>query len=417
MVAVADSDSYLKWGAATLAALPSGAAREVMLVRTRELPSPAQRASALRGTPFAADAVTVVPVAELASRVAELRPDAVLVATRGPQARVLLRELAALDPRPVLVTGLPGISIPATRKALFFRAQSDLFVVHSHHEVEEFRRLAAVHGWDHRIALAGLPFARAAHGAGGGGADLVFAVQSLVPASREDRRAVARMLIRAAEADASRRVVVKVRAVAGERQTHEETHPIPALIAQELAGRAAPGNLVISADAMSAALATAEGLVTVSSTAALEAIGRGVPVIALDTFGVAPELINPVFLDSGLLAGEEDVVARRFRHPDPAWRARHYFHPASDDDLVAQLEELVAARRAGALPARRPLPAAGGALRRRWQRERAFGRGAGPAGMLALALGHPARLAVVAARRVTLPVRRALAARRGQVTP
>lgn len=375
MVAVADSDSYLKWGAATLAALPPGAARDVMLVRTRELPSPAQRASALRGTPFAADAVPVVAVAQLASRVAELRPDAVLVATRGPQARVLLRELAALDPRPVLMTGLPGISIPATRKALFFRAQSDLFVVHSHHEVEEFRRLAAVHGWDHRIALAGLPFARAAHGAGTG-TDLVFAVQSLVPASREDRRAVARMLIRAAEADASRRVVVKVRAVAGERQTHEETHPIPTLIARELAGRAAPGNLVISADAMSAALATAEGLVTVSSTAALEAIGRGVPLIALDTFGVAPELINPVFLDSGLLAGEEEVVARRFRHPDPAWRARHYFHPASDDDLVAQLEGLVAERRAGALPARRPLPTAGGALRRRWQRERAFGAAA-----------------------------------------
>lgn len=352
-----------------------------------------------------------VPILELAAEVAAERPDVVLVATRGPQARVILRELARLDPRPVLVSGLPGISVPATRKALYFRHQADLFVIHSHREVREFRALAARNGWSRSIALASLPFAGGdgiPEPAEPGGTDLVFAVQSIVPAEPAERRRIARMLLRAAEACPERRVVVKVRAVAGERQTHDEAHPIPELIAAELAadGRPMPSNLVISSGSMAAALDTAEGLVTVSSTAAIEAIARGIPVIALDTFGVSDALINPVFTGSGLFAGEDDVVGRRFRHPSPRWLYDDYFHPVGDDDLHQRIAELVAARRAGELPPREALPVAGGAMRLRWQRGRAFpGSERSIRGVMVAAVGHPARAVVVVSRKLTKPIR------------
>ncbi|MCS0500568.1 hypothetical protein NUH29_13525 [Protaetiibacter sp. 10F1B-8-1] len=390
--------------------------RTVLLVRTPALPSPGQRAAALLGTGFDPDDVETVALGELADRVAALAPDVVLVATRGPQARVLLRELGALHPRPVLVSGMPGISIPATRKALFFRAQAELFVVHSHREVREFAELSRAHGWDHRVTLAALPFARPGRVAAAEGTDLVFAVQSLVPAALEQRREVARMLLAAAAADPGRRVVVKVRARPGERQTHDERHPIPELVSEEAAGSTAPANLLVSDASMAAALDGAEGLVTVSSTAAVEAIARGVPVIALSSFGVADELINIVFVGSGLFGGADDVIARRFRHPEPGWLTANYFHPPGDDRLWSDVAELVAARRRGESPARSALPVAGGRMRLRWQRVRAFpGSGRGVADAAVLAVGVPAHAVLTGIRRAAAAIRR----RRGdaQVVP
>ena len=92
-----------------------------------------------------------------------LRPDAVLIAARGPLARVLARLVAELSPRPVIVTGLPGISIPATSRALQFRAQCDLFVLHSTREMREFAALAADRaGWRSASPSSRLPFAAVA---------------------------------------------------------------------------------------------------------------------------------------------------------------------------------------------------------------------------------------------------------------
>ncbi|MES1169218.1 MAG: DUF6716 putative glycosyltransferase, partial [Leifsonia sp.] len=296
-----------------------------------------------------------------------------------------------------IVTGLPGISIPATRKALAFRRQADLFVLHSRREVREFTRLSREHGWTHRFALATLPFIER-HEASGG-TDLVFAAQAVVPRDPDERRRVLALLIAAAAADPSRRVVIKVRGLTGEAQTHAEHVSYPELL-QEV--DRAPDNLVVSSASMSAALDEAEGLVTVSSTAAIEAIARGIPVIALDVFGVSDELINPVFEGSGLFGGAAAVLRREFRHPEPSWRDDNYFHAAHDDDVAVQLEALVAARCQGVLPAREPARKLGGALRLAWDRKRAFGEvDRSIAGAVAVAVGTPARATVIAARKAT----------------
>lgn len=398
ILALADSDSYVKWGAALIGSLPPQWERELLVVESTIVVSEAQLDAALAGSGIVA-AGRVAP-ADVVARVAERAPDVVLAATAGPIARILMRMLATLEPRPVLVAGLPGISIPPTRKALQYRRQADLVVLHSRREVREFTELAASTGGDHRFALATLPFAdrRSASGT-----DLVFAAQAIVPATREDRLEVARMLRDAARADPDRRVVVKVRAVPGEHQTHPERDAYPDLL--ETLGDV-PANLVVSAAPMGEALDTAEGLVTVSSTAAVEAIARGVPVIALDTFGVSRELINPVFVGSGLFGGAAAVIARECRHPDAGWLEDNYFHAAEDADWSAQVAALVAARRAGELAPRVLTTAPGGRLRAAWDRRIAFG----PAdrswgGRLALVVGVPLRAVVRLARQVRAGLR------------
>ena len=62
-------------------------------------------------------------------------------------------------------------------------------------------------------------------------------------------------------------------------------------------------------------LERAAALVTVSSTAVLEAVASGVPAVVIDEFGVAPKLINTVFEGSGLFGGAEAVAGWDARHP------------------------------------------------------------------------------------------------------
>lgn len=400
IVAVADTDSYVKWAAALIGGLTEWDASLVVL-DTPLVVSDAQLAASLSGSGLTPAQVSRVSWDRLAASVSGA--DAVLLAARGPLVRVLAREFAGLSPRPVLVTGLPGISIPATRKAIAYRTQCDLFVLHSHRECRDFDALARERGMPQRFALATLPFARGGIAPGPRGTDLVFAGQAKVPAERADRDRIARLLRRAAEADPTRRVVVKLRAGAGEHQTHIERDTYPDLLA-ELGPL--PPNLVTTTVPMGKALDTAEGLVTVSSTAAIEAVGRGIPVIALDMFGVAPELINEVLAEAGLLGGEEDVIARRFRTPDAAWQEDNYFHDAAADDWDARLGRLIEAREAGLLPPRTPLARRGGTLRDAWERRTALGaHDRSVSGALALAIGVPARAALRGARRVRTAAR------------
>jgi hypothetical protein len=396
-LALVDSDSYVKWGAALLGQLPDQWRRELALVSTPAAPSAAQLAAALEGSGIDPAQVSSLSLDALAQRVRDHLPDVVIVAMRGPAASVVLRMLSSLRRRPVLVSGLPGISIPATGKALLFRGQADLMVLHSKRELREFAELAGSRGWDHRFALATLPFIDRRPVAGG--SDIVFAVQAIVPAALEDRERMLDLLIETAGRNPTRRVVVKVRAVAGESQTHAEANSYPDLLE---ARSAVPVNLVVASGPMSDALEKAAALVTVSSTAAIEAIGRGVPVLAVDEFGVSPRLINVVFEGSGLFGGAEDLAALRFAHPRPEWLDDNYFHDDSDSDWTGELDALLAQRDAVGLPHRPSLRGrAGGTLRLAWERKRAFGdEDTSRVGAVALAVGLPLRRAALVAQRL-----------------
>jgi hypothetical protein len=401
IVAVADSDSYVKWAASLLAGW-DGIEPTLLLLETPLLVSDAQKTSALSATGFPEDRVRQVSFDDLPQAVVDADADVVLLAGRGPLVRLVARELARLEPRPVLISGLPGIGIPARAAALKYRAQCDLFVVHSRREREAFGERAEAVGIGIRLGLTRLPFADARPVAGGD--DLVFAAQAIVPREREDRVRVSALLVDAARADAGRRVVVKLRSAAGEKETHAEKHRYPDLI--EALGPV-PDNLVISYAPMSEALETAQGLLTVSSTAAIEAAGRGVPVIALDTFGISRPMLNEVFADSGMLAGEKAVIDRDFHAPDPAWLRDNYFHAPEDDDLDERVRELVVLRRAGALAPLAAPSARGGGLRLAWDRRRVLGDAdTSVAGRVALVVGTPLRLALVARNRLRTALRR-----------
>ena len=205
----------------------------------------------------------------------------------------------------------------------------------------------------HRFGLARLPFlppgppAAADPPADG---PLVFAAQAKVPVRREEREQILLALAQAGPA------VVKLRALSTEWQTHHEPWPYPQLYAGLVqAGRVAPDALHFAAGSMTEALAGARGLVTVSSTAALEAMALGLPVLTLSDFGVSEEMINTVFAGSGCLGTLADLAAGRPATADPAWTAANYFHPPADNTWLDEISDRVAAR-----GGRRPAGAASG---------------------------------------------------------
>ncbi|WP_341955182.1 DUF6716 putative glycosyltransferase [Microbacterium sp. LWH13-1.2] len=435
VVAIADADSFVKWSASLLGSVP-GIRPHLLLVKTPLTASVEQQRTALTRTGMLSDDVTRIGFAQAAAWLEGQRPDVVLLAGRGPFVRLMGRLVDTLSHRPVIVAGLPGMAIPAQRGALEYRRHADLLVVHSHREERAFAELGRRIGVQVPTALATLPFARSrsrmlsadrarvlsADQAGTSGTlvaerptpsepqperpvrmpatDIVFAAQALVPVGRDDRAEIAATLVRAAEADPHRRVVVKLRSRPGESETHLERDPYLELLPTRL-----PDNLVVSYSSMAAALSTAAGLVTVSSTAAVEAVALGVPVIALDSFGVSKSLLNTVFVGSGLLGGRNEVVAGRFRHPHPDWLRDNYFHPSVESTWWEHVEQLVALRRAGALPARRVPAARGGAMHEAWHRASVLGsedRTLG--GAAALAIGAPATKAIAALRRGRAPI-------------
>jgi hypothetical protein len=157
----------------------------------------------------------------------------------------------------------------------------------------------------------------------------------------------------AATAGAGYDVVVKLRARAGERQTHNEAHPFDALWDAEH-GRLGHGRdtLRFVDGPMAEWLDDGTALVTVSSTAALESLALGMPTVLLDDFGVSDELLNSPFAGSGCLASLHDlpaVLGSGGPVPDATWLEENYLHSASSD-LPETVRELAARHSQGSLP-------------------------------------------------------------------
>ena len=392
-----DSDSYVKWGAALASRLPPSWHVRLVVARGSAEPSPRQVSEAVAGTAIDACAVERVGLDDVRKILTTWRPDVLVTAARGLAVQTVIELAVANRPdRPVIVSGLPGIALPVLPYGLGFRRSVDLFVLHSHREVRAFTEASRSLAIPHRYALARLPFLPeplAAQGPAplpGAPRDrIVFAAQALVPESRQERLRMVEALVRTARAHPTLEVVVKVRGTDGEPQTHADQHPYPDLL-RELD---VPANLVVESGPMAAHLERAVGLVTISSTALLEAVASGVPVIALTDFGVEARQINLVFEDSGLLHDSDELVAARFHHPTDAWRADNYFHSPADDTWMDELTDLLETRARDGLP---PYPTAPDGVRKRvtmfFYRHQAFAGDAGPVarvverGVIALAL-------------------------------
>ncbi|WP_062518257.1 DUF6716 putative glycosyltransferase [Demequina gelatinilytica] len=354
---VADSDSYLKWGVGRLLEASDRWDCELVVVASAVTPSASQVEAAVAGR---IETPATVSIVDLERRLRADPPEILVLACRGDLIALLLEDrLRGTCAARVIVAGIPGVWLPPTELGLTLRRSVDLMVVHSH--VERDAVDALLPRTELRatgLASLAIPDIVRAEGANA----VVFAPQALVPAAREDRRRLLAALVDLARSRPDLSVVVKTRGAVGEAQTHRDDQPYEELLAE--AGDV-PTNLAVETGPMTEHLARAVGFVTVSSTAALEAVAAGVPSLCIADFGVGPATLTTAFEGSGLLGSLEDLRAGAFREPDAAWLARSYFHPVDDNDWMNQVDALAQEPRAGAA---RELPRAGlrTRVRRRW---------------------------------------------------
>ncbi|MEU8433795.1 DUF6716 putative glycosyltransferase [Streptomyces sp. NPDC029216] len=362
---LADSDTRWKWGALTARRLaPSDHSRghriTGYLLRGRATPTARQlgEVGAGGGGGGTDPAPVEVTCAEFLAELGRERYDVVVLALVGGAVQAVLHGARALWPepsaRPVFVTGYVGVVYEKLADGLLLRHGADLVLANSRHDAERFRAVYAGVGADPgAVTETALPFLAGAPYAPAGTRThrVVFAVQPSVPESRADRTYLLGRAAGHARLHPDREVLVKLRSRPGEHTTHLEEHPYQRL-AERLPG-GLPPNCRLVYGHMGEVLDTTDLLVTVSSTAALESLHRGIPTAVLTDLGIRESLGNQHFLGSGCLASWNQLDAGLLPQPDPAWLSSHGVPGArrSAGPAVAREREPVAPSPTGREPA------------------------------------------------------------------
>lgn len=357
ILSVSDSESYLKWATQLLSTLPDVEGR-VFLIDSPILPTDEQIASAVAGTDWQHREIPVISRTDLAQIIADHSPDIVLGAATGPiVAQVFLTAHTRAD-RPALVSGLPGMGLPASRKGMNYRRLMDAFIAHSTAEVAAYTEASTAAQVPCEVLLARLPMLRSTsvpqvRDSARIPQSLIFAPQAKVPQSAEDRTAIVAALADFAHRHPESRTVIKLRSRPGEFETHHEQHSYVEIL-DELREQGRPGadRVEFGFGPLDEFLVPGAGLVTVSSTAALESIDRGIPTLLISDFGFSAELLNEVFADSDATGTLAEVAAGSIGFPSPEWLVRNYFHPVTGA-LRRHLGLLALRARTGQLPNRR----------------------------------------------------------------
>ncbi|MFE2164711.1 DUF6716 putative glycosyltransferase [Streptomyces sp. NPDC059447] len=356
---LADSDTRWKWGALTARRLvPDDHDLTGYLLRGRATPTARQ----LGEVGVRADRLSEVTCAEFLAEIERERHDVIVLALVGGAVQAVLHGARALWPdparRPVFVTGYVGVVYEKLADGLLLRHGADLVLANSRHDAERFRAVYEGVGADAAAVtetalpfLGGAPYERA----GSRAHTVVFAVQPSVPDSRADRAYLLERAAGHARLHPEREVLIKLRSKPGEHTTHLEEQPYQRL-AERIPG-GLPANCRLVYGNMGEVLDGTDLLVTVSSTAALESLHRGVPTAVLTDLGIREALGNHHFLGSGCLASWDQLDAGLLPQGDPDWLRSQGVRPPADPAGGTPYDAYAAARdRLAALLAEPALP-------------------------------------------------------------
>ncbi|MGX2995060.1 DUF6716 putative glycosyltransferase [Streptomyces sp. JNUCC 64] len=343
---LADSDTRWKWGALTAHRLVPGGRVDGHLLRGRSTPT-ARQLGETDGSGARADSLTEVTTAGFLDAMARTRYDVVVLALVGGGVQAVLHGLThawrGRERRPVVVTGYVGVVYEKLTDGLLLRHGADLVLANCRADAERFRAVYEGVGADpSAVVEVALPFLDGAPHRPADPYTVVFAAQPSVPAGRAERAYLLDRLVRHALRHPAREVVLKLRSRPGEHTTHIEELPYQRLVR----GRRLPDNLRLVYGPMGEVLDRADLLVTVSSTAALEALHRGVPTGVLTDLGVREALGNHHFVGSGCLTSWDELDAGRTPVSDREWTARQGVapdaYPHAYDTARARVAELLA---------------------------------------------------------------------------
>ncbi|MEO6471578.1 MAG: DUF6716 putative glycosyltransferase, partial [Aeromicrobium sp.] len=338
---IAAFDSQLKWCAGIRDELEArGFACRAVVPDLRSALSDRQ----IRDAGF--ESVTHLPWDELLTEA--LASDVVVCSLTGPITQRLTTQISQTSRLhggvgPILVVGWVGIIIEKITAGYLDRCGSDLIAVNSAQDLTHFSNAAAKLGIPgDNLVLTGLPFlsSEPLPARSGSIGTVLYADQPTVPAAEVERRYVYRKLMDYARAHPDREVLLKPRHRPDEDTFHRMRHHPEDV----LAGEALPANFHIDYTPINEMLPKVDLLLTMSSTACLEAIDHGSRVALVLDLGIHERYGNHVFLDSGLLRTFDQIAADDIGEPSKEWHASWFAgrdRPANQI-IADRIEELLA---------------------------------------------------------------------------
>jgi hypothetical protein len=323
-ILVAAFDSQLKWAETIRQSLELRGFACRMIV-----PSDLRHAiSDLQLADHSGGAIAYLPWTDLVSE--SLNVDVVVLSLHGPLVGRFCHDLFdAVDLTgglpPVTISGWVGVIIEKIIAGYLERYATDLVAVNSRSDLATFEAVArSLQLPTDNLLLSGLPLLSRDHHQVRLDAQIktvMFADQPTVPHTRQDRLYLYQRLMAYAMAHPDRQVVLKPRHRIREDTFHRmKFHPEVLLSDVQR-----PPNFSIDYTPISDRLADLDLMLTVSSTAALEAVGAGVRTALVADLGVREQLGNHIFLDSGLLRTFDQLEKDDIGVPIESWVEDYFF--------------------------------------------------------------------------------------------
>lgn len=259
----------------------------------------------------------------------------------------------ALAHRPVIVAGFVGVNYENRIGSVAARRLADIILANSDHERQFFEDVAEQLGLAQpRFVTGGLGLIDSTHTGverrpTDGPIRVLYAAQPTVPRTKMEKVYLLLKLRELAVRQPEWTVVVKPRHRPEEETFHRDDHQLEPLFAEFFHAEDVPANFRFDYRTITRQLEETDLLLTVSSTAALEAYARGVGFGILTDFGIKEPYGASFFGDSGALTSFAQLIDGRVPVVDPGWAERNVAY--ADDRFETVLEtvhELLESQRA-----------------------------------------------------------------------
>ena len=271
--------------------------------------------------------------------------DALILGLDGQRSRDVLLQLAGLwstaSERPRLVSAYPGILFRFALEGMLDRAGADLLCLNSEQDLSTYSNGCQALGLDSSNAVVtGLPIlwrmqprdVEPEHPS-----TIVFFEQPSIPAHPLQRRFLCNQLLQLAAAWPEHTVIFKPRTSSIESTLHRRHGEMSSVV--DTMTRKQP-NLRLSFKPATQLLRKCRCAITVSSTAALEAMAQGISTRIVGDLGVTETLGNHFFANSGAVADFAAIRANPFQviH-DQGWLQQHGLLPGGEQRFITALVE------------------------------------------------------------------------------
>ncbi len=271
---------------------------------------------------------------------------AVFLGATGGTIRSFLRRMAdrfpdGKTPRPLVLTGYPGVILRDRLSGFTTRCGADFVLLNAPSDLADWRRFCLAQGLDPGGGrLFGYPFPPFRARPVWPPRKVLFAEQAVIPRTFRDRLYVLERLADYARAHPDREVVLKPRLVPGEQGIFSTSFHMECLLPLL---RRRPPNLRLSYGDIQDLLRDCDLCLTLSSTVALQAMRWGIPAGIIRDFGFRDEFGTAFFSGSGCLLSFEELIGDSRPLLDGGWFAANFSDCA---EQMSALSEAVAGERA-----------------------------------------------------------------------